>query len=103
MTSQPRSTTSYLDRADLPVVGDWNGNGKAKIGIFRDGMWFLDYNGNGKWDGPGVDQVYLAFGQANDQPVTGDWNGNGSVDIGFFRNGAWYLDLNNNGIYEIWH
>lgn len=90
----------FLDRSDTPVVGDWSGNGRSKIGIFRDGMWFLDYNGNGKWDGPGIDQVYLSFGQANDQPVTGDWNGNGSVDIGVFRNGAWYLDLNNNGLYE---
>ncbi|CDH44284.1 hypothetical protein [Candidatus Contendibacter odensensis] len=27
---------------DLPVAGDWNGTGVAKIGVFRNGQWFLD-------------------------------------------------------------
>ena len=26
---------------DLPVVGDWNGNGQDTIGIVRDAMWYL--------------------------------------------------------------
>jgi len=44
------------DPSDMPVVGDWNGSGTAKIGVFRKatGTWFLDYNGNGAWDGPGL-------------------------------------------------
>ena len=33
--------------ADIPVVGDWNGNGVAKIGVFtpQTGMWTLDTMG----------------------------------------------------------
>lgn len=27
---------------DVPVVGDWNGSGTAKAGVFRDGLWVLD-------------------------------------------------------------
>jgi hypothetical protein len=27
---------------DIPVTGDWNGNGVTKIGIFRNGLWYLD-------------------------------------------------------------
>jgi hypothetical protein len=56
---------------DLPVVGDWNGDGTSKVGIFRDGVWYLDANGNGGWD-PGIDRA-LVWGQAEDAPVVGRW------------------------------
>jgi hypothetical protein len=35
-------------------------------------MWFLDWNGNGQWDGCGVDAC-IGFGMATDVPVVGDW------------------------------
>ena len=35
---------------DLPVAGDWNGDGNDEVGVFRNGAWFLDYNGNRYWD-----------------------------------------------------
>ena len=46
---------------DMPVVGDWNGNGITEIGVFRDNhTWNVDYNGNGIWDGiAGGDQIYI--------------------------------------------
>ena len=38
---------------DIPVVGNWNGSadGKSKIGVFRNGTWYLDYPGTGSWVG----------------------------------------------------
>ena len=27
-----------------------DGSGTTKIGVFLDGLWFLDLNGNGVWD-----------------------------------------------------
>ncbi len=30
---------------DIPVVGDWDGDGAKNIGVFRDGVWILDTNG----------------------------------------------------------
>ena len=84
---------------DMPVVGDWNGDGRKKIGIYRDGFWVLDYNGNGVWDGTPTDRV-LAFGLPGDIPVVGDWNGNGFSKIGVFRNGFFFLDYNGNGVWE---
>ena len=91
---------SFGQAGDLPVIGDWNGNGSAQIGVFRDGAWFLDANGNGAWD-PGIDTVYASFGQAGDLPVIGDWNGDGiAAEIGVFRDGAWFLDANDNGAWD---
>jgi hypothetical protein len=50
---------------DVPVVGDWNGTGTAKIGVSRakTGKWCLDVNGNGQWDGCNVDRCLSGFGQ----------------------------------------
>ena len=100
-------TTADTDRCytfgmqgDIPVIGDWNGNGVSKIGVFRNGNWYLDYNGDGQWSGCGTtadtDRCYT-FGMTGDIPVIGDWNGNGVSKIGVFRNGNWYLDYNGDG------
>jgi YVTN family beta-propeller protein len=77
-------------------------NSVAKIGVFRNGQWFFDPNGNGAWDGCGVDGCYDSFGMAGDIPVMGNWNGdpNRIEKIGAFRNGQWFLDLNGNGAWD---
>jgi hypothetical protein len=60
---------------DLPVAGDWNGTGTAKIGVFdpTTGMWDLDLNGNGVFNGCAVDACMGPFGQTGDLPVVGRW------------------------------
>jgi len=87
----------------IPVVGDWTGTGKTKIGVFVPsmGMWNLDLNGNGIWDGPAVDALYsYGAGWPNPIPVVGDWTGTGTTKIGIFDNGVWTLDMNGNGAWE---
>jgi len=71
----------------------------TKIGVFRNGIWNVDGNGNGQWD-PAIDLTKGPFGQAGDSAVAGVWNGNGTSGIGVFRNGIWYFDWNNNGIWD---
>src|SRR5262249_32835497 len=66
-------------------------------GIFRAGLWVLDYNNSGGFDG--ADHI-LSLGQAGDIAVTGDWNGDGHAKMGIFRNGLWVLDYNGNGVYD---
>jgi hypothetical protein len=89
---------------DIPVVGDWNGGGVAKAGVFdpTTGMWDLDYNGNGKWNGCRRDWCMGPFGISGDIPVAGDWDGNGTFEIGVFRpsTGEWFLDYNGNGQWD---
>ena len=82
---------------NIPLTGS---NLMAKIGVFRNGQWFLDLNGNGAWEGCGTDGCYASFGLPTDIPVTGDWDGTGRTKIGVFRNGQWFLDLNGDGAWE---
>jgi List-Bact-rpt repeat protein len=60
---------------DRPVAADWNGSGTDKIGIFEPttGMWKLDLNGNGLFDGCQVDNCPGPFGTTGDLPVVGKW------------------------------
>lgn len=86
---------------EVPVVGDWNGSGTTKVGVYYKGFWLLDYNGNGQWDGTsGGDRFIALGGGAGETPVTGDWNGDGRVKVGIFLNGTWSLDYNGNGVWD---
>jgi hypothetical protein len=89
---------------DLPVVGDWSGEGISHLGLFRPstGQWFLDQNGNRAWDGCRRDRCIETFGSAGDLPVTGDWDGSGRSNIGVWRpsTGQWFLDYNGNGVWD---
>ena len=60
---------------DIPVTGDWNNNGISEIGIYRNStkLFYLDYNGNGVWNGSVIDRQYN-FGISGDTPVSGKWS-----------------------------
>ena len=72
----------------------------TKIGVFRNGYWYVDWNGNSTWDVVDAAHTKGPFGQFGDIAVAGDWNGNGTTKIGVFSNGYWYFDWNNNGILD---
>jgi hypothetical protein len=85
----------------LPVVGDWDGSGSTKLGLFLPGkaQWWLDINSNNTWEGCAADQCLGSFGAAADIPIAGQWKSLGSDRIGTFRpsNGSWHLDTSGNG------
>jgi parallel beta-helix repeat protein len=88
---------------DVPVAADWLGTGQDKIGVFRDGFWILDGNGNYGWDGTGTgNDIVAGFGMAGDVPVPRDWNGDGASEIAVFRpgTGQWIIDYNGNFVWD---
>jgi len=84
-------TTNQLDTTLTLMV--------SKIGVYRNGIWLLDYNDNFVWDGSVTDRLFN-FGGTGYTPVYGDWDGNGKPEVGVFNNGIWYLDYNGNGVYD---
>ncbi len=82
---------------DLAVTGDWNGDGVSNVGVFNNGNWYLDVDGNGKLSS--ADKGF-EFGQPGDLPVTGDWNGDGITNLGVRRGNKFILDTNGNGMID---
>jgi hypothetical protein len=99
-----RCTKAFGAAGDLPVVGDWNGSGKDKIGVFRPstGKWILDLNNSRTVNKCSLDSCIFSFGLPGDLPVVGDWNGSGKDKVGVFRpeTREWFLDFNGNGIWD---
>jgi hypothetical protein len=65
----------------IPLAGDFNGDGKSQLAIFKDGYWMIDMNSNGIWD---EHDMLIKFGDEDDRPVVGDWDGDGKADIGIY-------------------
>jgi hypothetical protein len=87
------NTTGFADvqinyglPGDYPVVGDWDGNGTATIGIYRNGSFYLRNENT-----IGFADIVFPFGAPGDQPVAGDWDGDGVDTIGVYRNGTFFL------------
>jgi hypothetical protein len=73
---------------DIPVVGDYNGDGKDDVAVFRpsNGIWYV--RGIGEF----------RYGESGDYLVVGDYNGDGVDDIAVYRpsNGTWYISTRGN-------
>ncbi|CAL1151181.1 unnamed protein product [Cladocopium goreaui] len=87
----------YGAPGDAPVAGDWNGDGLRTIGVFRDGLWTLDTDGDGRLE---TTDRQVVLGQPGDKPVVGDFDGDGVDDLGVYRGGEWLTDLDGDGELE---
>ncbi len=84
----------YGRHVDVPIAGDWNGDGIDQIGVFRDGRWTLDMDGDGRLTSR--DQV-VDFGHPGDEPVVGDFDGDGVDEIAVVRGDVWIIDTDGDG------
>lgn len=80
-------TINFGAGGDLPIVGDWNGDGIDTPGVYRvvnnQGQFTLT---NSTGDNPSfVLGIKVNFGLAGDLPVAGDWDGDGKDSIALFR------------------
>ena len=75
------TTISSHNCADVPIAGDWNGDRRTDVGVFRPRP-----GGNAfRLREPDGDVTRVKLGKPGDMPVTGDWNGNGVTDVGVWR------------------
>ena len=84
----------YGDQVDEPIAGDWNGDGIDQIGVYRNGTWLLDTDGDGRWT---KRDTTAKFGNAGDQPIVGDFNGDGIDEIAVVRGDVWIIDSDGDG------
>jgi hypothetical protein len=70
---------------------------RVKIGVYKEGIWYLDYDGSGTWNAGDRANMFGAIGW---MPLIGDWNGDNKAEIGVYQNGVWYLDSNGNGAWD---
>ncbi len=78
---------------DIPITGDWNGDGITESGVFRPSAQQFILNTS--------PITRITFGLNTDVPITGDWNGDGITDIGVFRPSARQFILNTSPITRI--
>jgi hypothetical protein len=70
---------------DVPLLGDWNGDGVSTIGFFRpdDQTFRLRDTSSG-----GDPDDVIQLGGPGDIPVVGDWDGDGKTNAPCHRRGA---------------
>jgi photosystem II stability/assembly factor-like uncharacterized protein len=76
----------YPSLGDTPVIGDFDGDGKADPGLWRaaQGIWIIPTSSSNY-----SSFVFAQWGQPGDIPIVGDFDHDGKADIGFYRGGTW--------------
>jgi PKD repeat protein len=98
LTATNDKGSNRVTKSNYIIVGNI-----SRIGVYRPSthLFYLDYNGNGAWNGTVTDREYN-FGIVGDIPVTGDWNADGRTEIGVYRPSThlYYQDYNGNGVWN---
>ena len=76
----------FGQNGDRPVAGDYDGDGRQDLAVFRGGIWYRFNSANSSYTAE-------QFGIDTDIPVHADYNGDNREDIAVFRpsNGNWYF------------
>jgi hypothetical protein len=100
----PNGDLALGERGDLPFCADFDGDGVADNGVFRDGRWYIATQKGG-----GEVTTEFALGTGGDRPVVLNVDGAGNktdrrnIVYGVYRQGTWYLDRNGDGVVDATH
>jgi hypothetical protein len=96
----PEITTQFGNANNVPLAGDWFGQGKTTIGVYdpSSSTFYLDKSNTGA-----LEVITTHFGEKGDIPLAGDWLGQGKDTIGVYRpsTATFYLARNNSGTGEV--
>ena len=82
----------YGDPADVPLFGDWDGDGIDTPGMYRPGTGFAYLTNSLPAEGSvAYGEVEFFFGDPGDQVFSGDWDGINGDSLGISRDGKMYL------------
>jgi hypothetical protein len=91
-------TIPFGGLTDLPVVGDWDGDGITTIGLYRPSTNTFYLRNTNAFGAP---DLIIPFGAPGDVPLVGDWDGNGIVTIGLYRPSTNTFYLHNSNAYGV--
>ena len=69
-------------------------DGKSKVGVYKDGVYYIDYSGDWAY---GAGDKTIIYGTTGSTAITGDWNANGLTEVGTKTGNAWKLDYDGLG------
>lgn len=85
----PTAQQQWGLRGDVPVPGDYDGDGKTDYAVWRpsNGLWFIIPSSNPKI------AIVQQWGLPGDIPVPGDYDGDHRTDFAVWRpsNGTWFV------------
>nr|PZN31907.1 MAG: hypothetical protein DIU67_09015 [Actinomycetota bacterium] len=86
----PLTVFTYGKAGDIPLMGDWDGDGVATPGLYRQSDGFVYLKNSSK---AGNADVTFYFGRSGDIPVVGDFDGDGDDTVSVYRpsTGRFYI------------
>ncbi|MBT8166165.1 MAG: right-handed parallel beta-helix repeat-containing protein [Acidimicrobiia bacterium] len=97
--SIPGSADFYYGApGDTPLLCDWNGDGIATVGVYRESTgYLLLHDGNRT----GAADYEFYYGIPGDRPLCGDWNGDGTDTIAIYRPSSQRFYLRNQNTHGV--
>ena len=97
-TGSAQTYAQWGQAGDIPVQGDYDGDGKTDFSVFRaaDHAFYIQRSSDQGFSG-------VSLGTGGDKPAAADFDGDGKTDAAVFRpsTGKWYIQQSSAGYAEM--